>query len=245
MIVALRLEHPNLIIFIIKYDFDAVYRRLHCHPLHAIKAIIIFGSLAYILSRLPFNAAAGPSIYSQFSEKIFELTNDIMQEELWDPSDLNSPYYHDKVHPPERLSDEITFGKAKPLAVQFPLRECYCDGYIDDSIVISWDRKNNVEKGQQGLPLAIDTAMRPRADNETVFREDHIQPIKLKGEGTPTERRVVLGWLICTRELRIYLPQPKAIFWTQTISELLRKDRLVRSKELERLLGKLFIPDFS
>ena len=76
------------------------------------------------------------------------------------------------------------------------------------------------------------------------FREDHIQSIKLKGEGTPTERRVVLGWLICTRELRIYLPQPKAIFWTQTISELLRKDRLVRSKELERLLGKLFIPDF-
>ena len=193
MIVALRLEHPKLIIFIIKYDFDAAYRRLHCHPLHAIKAIIVFGSLAYILSRLPFGAAAGPSIYSQFSEMIFELTNDIMQDEQWDPSELNSPYYHDKLHPPERLPEEIEFGEAKPLAVKFPLRERYCDGYIDDSIVICLDKDNNVEKSQQGLPLVIDTIMRPRTDDETVFREDHIQPIKLKGEGTPTERRVVLG----------------------------------------------------
>ena len=227
MIVALRLEFPEEIIFIIKYDFDAAYRRLHCHPLHAIKAIIVFGQLAYILCRLPFGAAAGPSIYSKFSEMIFELTNDIMQDEYWDPDELNSPYYHDKLHLPDRLSEEIEFGDAKPLAVEFPSRECYCDGYIDDSIVLCLDKKNNVKKGQQALPLAIDTAMRPRTNNETVFREDHIQPIKLKGEGTPIERRIVLGWLICTRELRIYLPQPKAIFWTQNISELLRHDRLI------------------
>ena len=239
MIVALRLKFPGKTIFIIKYDFDAAYRRLHCHPQHAVKCIILFGNLAYILSRLPFGAAAGPSLYSTISEAVFELCNDILQENTWDPDGLHSEYYFDKLYPPEKLSDDIEFGEAMPLAVDFPIRERYCDGYIDDSIGVCVDHDNNVKKCQQALPLAIDTFMRPRTDNETVFREDHIQPTKLKGEGTPTERRVVLGWLLCTRELRIYLPITKAIYWTQNIKELLTPDKLVRAKELEQLIGKL------
>lgn len=171
MIVALRLKFQDSVIFIIQYDFDAAYHRLHCYPHHAIKAIIVFGQLAYILSRLPFGESAGPSIYSKFSEMIFELTNYIMQGEFWNPDEIYSPYYHDKLHPPERLSNAIEFGEAKPLAVQFPLRECYCDGYIYDSIILCLDSNDNVKKGQQALPLAIDTVMRPRTDNETVFRE--------------------------------------------------------------------------
>lgn len=218
MTVALRHKFPDLMIFIIKYDFDAAYRRLHVHPKFAVRAITIVSGLAYILTRLPFGSAAAPSAYSCFSEAIFELANDILQDEDWDPNKIHSSYT-EKFHKKDPMDNKIPFDKAVPLLVKFPIRERYCDGYIDDGILLAVDRNNNVQKCQEALPLATDVVMRPLSEKENEKRDPSIQDKKLKGEGTPSERRRVLGWMLCTRTLRVYLPPEKSNILDDTNQE--------------------------
>ena len=74
----MRRQFPKMEILLAKFDLDAAYRRLHTHPKHAVKAITIVEKLAYLLIRLPFGAAAGPSIYSITSEMIFDLAQDLV-----------------------------------------------------------------------------------------------------------------------------------------------------------------------
>ena len=67
MIVALRIKNPTTIIYLMKYDFDAAYRRLHVNPLMAVKAITIIEEFAYLLLRLPFGASPGPANTAQLA----------------------------------------------------------------------------------------------------------------------------------------------------------------------------------
>ena len=63
---------------------------------------------------------------------------------------------------------------------------------------------------------------------------------KFLAEAKPSQRKVILGWLIDTRALEVRLPREKAEKWSQSIDELLRKRRHpVRSKDLATLLGRL------
>ena len=91
MLHRLRLAHPEQEIYISKYDLDAAYRRLHMHPDHAVCATTIVENMGYVLTRLAFGAAAGPSVYSSVSEAIFGLSNDLMPDPHWDPRSLTSP----------------------------------------------------------------------------------------------------------------------------------------------------------
>ena len=145
MIVALRIKNPTTIIYLMKYDFDAAYRRLHVNPLMAVKAIAIIEEFAYLLLRLPFGASPGPSKYSSVSETIFELTMDILQDPEWDPTKLHSIYYN-RLRTPESLPENTEFEETVPLAVKFPVWERYCDGYIDDAILIALDKKRQCNK---------------------------------------------------------------------------------------------------
>lgn len=225
MIVALRFKFEDLIIFIIKYDFDAAYRRLHVHPKYAVRAITILNGMVYILTRLPFGSSAAASVYSCFSEAIFELANDILQDDEWDPNKLHSSYT-EKLHKKEPLEPSIPFDKAVPLLVKFLIREKYCDGYIDDGILLATDKNNNVQKCQEALPLATDVAMRPLSTKENEKRDPSIQDKKLKGEGTSSERRRVLGWILYTRTLRVYLPPEKAIYWITQIKQIIKMEKI-------------------
>ena len=238
MIVALRIKNPTTIIYLMKYDFDAAYRRLHVNPLMAVKAITIIEEFAYLLLRLPFGASPGPSKYSSVSEMIFELTMDILQDNEWDPKQLHSIYYK-RLKQPEPLPPDTKFDKAVPLAVKFPTWEKYCDGYIDDAILIALDKGDNIIKCQNALPLAADVITRPVHKVEMAPRDESIQNTKLEGEGTPAERKVILGWLIDTRSLRIYLPIEKTILWIEQINEILKNDKKINAKELEKIIGRL------
>ena len=58
-------------------------------------------------------------MFSQFSETSFDLANDLMQCDLWDPKSLPAPL-HDEVPKSKRLDDNIPFGLALPAAVHLP-----------------------------------------------------------------------------------------------------------------------------
>ena len=234
-ILKIRYEFEDEIIYIIKYDFEAAYRRLHVFPQHAVLTTIVMKLLAFLLTRLPFGATCGPSRYSEISEALFDTANAIIEDETWDPDELRSPH-DDKLQPAENLDMTIKFAKAKELDVKIPLREIVVDGYIDDSITVVLNKKGNLKRGQNAIPLVVHAFMRPTSVNEIVERKEGIQLIKLQGEGTPSEQKIVLGWLLDSRELKIYLPLDKGICWINDISEIIIPDKRVKSTQMEQMI---------
>ena len=75
-----QIEYPHTSILISKMDLDVAYRRLHMKVKWAVKQITIINSIAYILTRLAFGATIGPSVYSTFSEAIFDLIFDLVND---------------------------------------------------------------------------------------------------------------------------------------------------------------------
>ena len=237
-IMKMRRDNEETTIYIIKYDFEAAYRRLHVWARHAVLTIIVVKSIAYLLTRLPFGATCGPSRYSEVSEALFDAANDLIEDETWDPDTLRSPY-HDKLQPPEKLPSDIAYAKAKTLSVEIPSREVVVDGYIDDSITVILDRGENLKRGQNAIPLLVHGSFRPPSQREPVARKAGLQLIKLQGEGTPAERKIVLGWLLDSRELRIHLPMDKGICWMNDIDCILKENTRVKSKKMEQMIGRL------
>lgn len=64
-ILKMRIENEKTKIYIIKYDFEVAYRRLHVWARHAVLTIIVVKSIAYLLTRLPFGTTCEPSRYSE------------------------------------------------------------------------------------------------------------------------------------------------------------------------------------
>lgn len=235
---SMRIRFPTTPILLSKYDLDAADRQLHSHPTHAVKAITIVDKLAYILTRLPFGAAAGPSVYSVVSEMIFELANDLVQEKSWDHTKFTSPH-SSKLADPTFSDKTEAFAQAIVLLIDIPFREISYDGYIDDIIAIALARADNIRRSQEAVPLCVHGIFRPLHEQEPAKRNDPLSLRKLAGEGTPCEQKVVLGWLICTRRFRVFLPHDKAIYWTMEIDTMLKSNRRIASKSLEQLVGKL------
>ena len=108
----MRLRHPSIRILVMKLDLDAAYRRVHVMVRMALLAITIVEKIAYVLLRLPFGVANGPNDYSLLSEPIFDMTNNILQNEYYDPDELYSPL-RSKLDEPEKLfGEETPFGVA-------------------------------------------------------------------------------------------------------------------------------------
>jgi len=69
-------------------------------------------------------------------------------------------------------------------------------------------------------------------DQEPVPRRPLLAPDKLEAKGRPSERQVVLGWTIDTRELRVSLPNDKYRAWMDNLEGVIHS-RTTTLKELE------------
>ena len=205
----MRLTEPQVRILISKIDLDAAYRRIHVVARMAALAITIIKRIAYILLHLPFGVANGPSDYSIVSETIFDLTNDILRDETWNPDEIHSPLQTQCETATSHHSPTTPFAEADPLMVSVPFHPAAADGYINDIITVMLDISDWVKRGQNAALLAIHTVFRPTQADDPIPRDDATSIRKLKGEGTPDEAKIVLGWIIDTRLFRIYLPKEK------------------------------------
>lgn len=199
----------------------------------------VIDKVAYIPLRLPFGVSPGPSLYATISECVYDAINDLMNEPEWNRESLNSPYVPKL---PERdiyTHDDTPIQDARDLSVYIPDRKSFTDGYIDDCLVpVTIDKKDNVKKSQEAPPLIINSIFRPVDPNEPISCDDNISAKKFAGEGQPSEQKIMLGWLIDTRILRIFLPVDKAMEWTMDINDILKKNT-VQLKEMEKLVGRL------
>ena len=87
-------------------------------------------------------------------------------------------------------------------------------------------------------PLVIHSLFCPLSKSDPLPRDDSISKSKLQGEGTPDERKIVLGWMLDTRRFRIHLPTEKDTEWISKIKQLL-KAPTVSVKDLESTIGRL------
>ena len=76
---------PNKPIYLTKVDFKSAYRRIHLQPNTAVKSCTCIDGLLLIAPRLTFGGSANPSLWSNVSEVITDLANDLVRRTDWDP----------------------------------------------------------------------------------------------------------------------------------------------------------------
>ena len=103
------------------------------------------------------------------------------------------------------------------LAVPIPPRELGCDGYIDNRVTVVLDRNENIKQAQHDDPIAVEVMFCTIDDRDVIPRDEAVSQWKLSGEGTPSEIKVVLGWMINTWLLRVFLPMEKIHNWLHSL----------------------------
>ena len=238
-IVALRLAHPLLRIFIMKYDYSDAYRRVAHSPTAAAQSIIIFASVAYIALRLTFGGSPNPPTWCSFSEMVTDLSNEIPLCKDWDHDALRSPDQPDTPSP-SCLPDEVPLAKAMPMAVHVPTTvTARSDSFIDDLIRVFLDTPWNRAREPHAVPLAIHVTSRPHAGpDEPIKRRELMSKPKLIAEGGPAEDQIVLGWTLDTRSLLVILPFDKFEAWSGDL-KLIIAERKGTFGQLETTVGRL------
>ena len=187
-----------------------------------VMTITMIEKITYILLRLPFGVANGPNDFCLVSEMVMDLTNDILRNNTWSPKTIHSPLQKQFDKPKEQYPDTEKYSEARPLLIYVPFHPAVADGYIDDVITVMLDEEDWVEKGQNAAPLAVHTTFRPIDKRDILPRDDVTSIRKMEGEGTPDERKKVIGWIVDTRNFRIYLPRDKASMWQRDINYILQ-----------------------
>jgi hypothetical protein len=114
--------------------------------------------------------------------------------------------------------------------------DCYLD-YIFGAFM---DRE--AERSAATIPLTLHIVGRPHDPNrrESFPRDDILAIPKNLAQAKPSERKVILGWIVNTRKLLVALPQDKFKMWTKSVEDILRRHKSpIPAKELETLMGRL------
>ena len=202
-ITSLRTHHPDLNIWISKFDYsDECTRRMAHATLAAMQTIAIMCGIAYLSLRLTFGGCPNPPAWCLFSETVTDLVNKLTKCMAWDPTTTFSPAQATVPHP-VRLPQDIAREKARPaVAVLSPVTS---EGIIDDLISVFLDTPENLARYTQAVPLAMELTSRPHAgdDREPILRRPIVSQSKLQAEGSPAEGQIVLGWEIDKRRMAV------------------------------------------
>jgi hypothetical protein len=237
-IVATRKRLPSTRIYICKSDIDAAYRRCHLSKDTAPECLTCHNGILLMALRLTFGGSPCPSLWGLISKTMIDTCNTLIQNTHWNHNDLFDPISK-LIEEQSHLSESIPFSQARDLMIEIPLNDLgFVDIYIDDSVGIAPDLKDNPQRVNRAIPLAIKMFARPLDPNDPIPRVEIISLKKLQAEGRLEETKTVLGWEINTRLLTIYLPKDKQKTWSQDINTILTQHR-VNTKQLEQNVGRL------
>ena len=235
----LRLKYPNKTIWQLKADMTKAYQRCHVWGHIAAACMALINGLIFILYRLPFGSAPAPSEFCLVSESAFDLANDLIQNPHWNPEGINDPL-EELIPEKDEPRHHLPFAPAFPLDVVMPEQaDAKVDGYIDDAHTAVIDDTKMFKRTKAAFPLALGLMFRRSGENEPIKREDILQRTKMEGEGTPSELKIFLGWLLDSRLFLTQLPRYKGNDWMKEITDLLGGRIPFSSGDVESLIGKL------
>lgn len=206
-------------IFQTKTDYKSAYRRMHNAAATAVQAAIVVGGFLLIALRLTFGGKPNPSRWSDLSEMLCDLGNDILRSPAsWNPDTQFSPHLARlPIDPVPYPFPTTPIHLAKKLAVAMPLDDFNpkAECFIDDKFVAFLER--DMSRGRGILPFLLDLIGRPVHSAEPVPRDELLSLKKSLAEATPAERQIILGWLVDTRKFLVELPQHKVKGWQREI----------------------------
>eukprot|EP00956_Cyclotella_meneghiniana_P011523 scaffold16181_cov47-Cyclotella_meneghiniana.AAC.4 len=238
----MRLKYPNCRILCSKIDFKSAFRRMHLAWKTALRCCTLLpdDELALIFTRLTFGGKACPSEWGCLSEIVCDLTNAIISDEDWDPETLFNQQSLE-LPAPEFLDDNIPIAEARELVFELPVDDKGCsDVFIDDLFAACVDlpETNNIRRLERAPLLAIDAVARPLLESEPVPRHEMAARNKFIAEAGAEELKIVLGWKINFRTLKMYLPENKFIAWAADFQQMIDSKR-AESKKLESCIGRM------
>jgi hypothetical protein len=237
-LVSLWSRHPNIKIFISKFDLESAYRRCHLSGSTASESLTIYNDTLIMALRMTFGGAPCPSLWGLSSETITDVCNTLIQCSSWDFISFYDKTAN-KIPDPVCLLPDMTFAKARELSVDIPVNDLgKVDVFIDDNIAVTPDLNCNTKRVIRAIPLAIHSVARPVNPDDDIPRVDIISAKKLQAEGTFEEVKIVLGWTINTRSFLISLPKGKHQKWSQDINKMISL-RKTSHKVLESTIGRL------
>jgi hypothetical protein len=98
--------------------------------------------------------------------------------------------------------------------------------------------QKNVRELSIIMPLVICLLGRPLHASEPIIRKWLLSLTKFAAKGRPKEIKIVLGWLLDTRQLLVLLPEYKQIVWKDQIQTILKESKATL-EELENIKGRL------
>eukprot|EP00956_Cyclotella_meneghiniana_P017221 scaffold27841_cov34-Cyclotella_meneghiniana.AAC.7 len=196
--------------------------------------------LALIFTRLTFGGKACPSEWGCLSEIVCDLTNAIISDEDWDLEALFNQQSLE-LPTPEFLDDDVPIAEARELVFDLPVDDKGCsDVFIDDLFAACVDlpESDNIRRLERAPLLAIDAVARPLLESEPVPRHEMAARNKFIAEAGAEELKIVLGWKINFRTLKLYLPENKFIAWAADFQQMVDSKR-AESKKLESCIGRM------
>jgi len=167
-IAALRAIYPAARILLSKFDFKSAYRRVHFWAESALQSCITTKGLggldlALVSLRTTFGGSPCPSIFSEISETVTDLTNAIICCSDYDPASFPSHYSH-LLGPAKMEPDNVPLAEARSLMVDpEPDEFGTADVFLDDifSAIPQLDGDSPGDRGAQAALLALDVLGRP------------------------------------------------------------------------------------
>ncbi len=246
----LRQLWPDDPILLTKVDCKSAYRRIHLKATTAVKSCTSIDDLLLVALRMTFGGAPNPSQWSDVSEVITDLANDLVRRSDWDPEEFHSPHQH-LLDSDEAVDNDVgavdparAFGKADFFAVNYPTANYddlpRFDCYLDD--IFGAFNPRDMARSAAAIPLALHLVGRPveTGSPESFPRDDILAIPKFLAEAKPSERKMILGWVVDTRQFIVALPPDKHRSWTQALDRILSNGHAhVTAKDLETTLGRL------
>jgi hypothetical protein len=197
IIVTFRTQFPEEPILLTKVDLKSAYQCLHYAAHMALQACVLFAGLLLVALHLTFGGSVNPSQWSDFSEMLFDLANDIVRHPGGDPALHHSPHQHLLSDHTDILPPLVSFAPACEVIINLPKDFApKCDGYIDDAfmafLLCDW------AQGTAILPFVIHLLGHPIHVQKVGAHDDLLSLSKFLGEATPAKCKTILGWSIDT-----------------------------------------------
>ena len=209
-IAALRAIFPTARILLSKCDFKLAYRSVHFRAELALQRCIITKGLggldlALVYLHTTFDGSPCPSIFSEISKTVTNLTNAIICCSDYNPASFPSHYSHllglAKAEPNNVPLAAAYSLMVDPEADKFGITDVFLDNIF--SAVPQLDGDSPGDRSAQAALLALDVLGQPLLpDGGESLLETKSSPLTRQ----LAERLVVLGWMIDTQRLLISLP---------------------------------------
>ena len=155
---AIQSRWPTKRILIGKTDLDAAYRRIHANTTTVSTCIAIVNEVSFLCFRLPFGSTSAPAEYTTVSEAAIYLGNYLLRDESWDRDDLKSTHLSLLPHK-EKQQSARNIAMSDLLAVDVTSTEESMDGFIDETITITFDDEHWIDRAKSAALLVTHTLL--------------------------------------------------------------------------------------